>query len=224
MKRIVRVAIAVAALLAWGAAQVSAQGFGIGVRGGLNYSNLSEGALDTGQEQGWQTGFHAGLALTSDVHDYFGVEVDALYSTKGVKVTEDLGGGSMLTGSLVPAYIQIPVIARFRMPLGGVTPRLLAGGAVAFEISCKAKADVDGTTVIDNLDCDDPSIGADERKGTEWSLLGGVGVEIGAGPAMVFLDAMYNLGITNLDATGIDDVKSKSWMFSVGVVYKVGLN
>jgi hypothetical protein len=224
MKRTAQVAIAVAALLAWGATEAGAQGFGVGARGGLNYSSLSDGAADAGQEIGWTTGFHAGLALTSDVHEYFGFEVDALYTTKGAKITEDLGGGSMLEGTLVPAYLQIPVLGRFRLPLGGVTPRLLAGGAVAFELSCKANGEVDGTTVIDNVDCDDPSIGADERKGTEWSLLGGVGVEIGAGPAMVFLDAMYNLGVTNLDATGTDDVKSKAWMFSVGVVYKVGLN
>jgi len=220
MKRLGSVAAALIVLVALGGRDAQGQAFGFGVRGGLNYSTTS-GVSDLDQVSGWKTGFHAGVVLSGDLHANVGLELDGLYTQKGLKLTEDIGG-SVLEGWLIPSYIEIPVLARFRMPLGAVTPRILAGGSVAFELSCKANAEVDGTTIIDNVDCDDPLIDLSDRKKTDWSLLGGVGVEIAAGPAVLFVDAMYDLGLANLDATGLDSVKNRTWMFSLGVQYRVG--
>jgi hypothetical protein len=221
MRRLVLAVLTVTVVAALCPVAAQAQAFGVGVRGGLNYSTMSL-ELAPDEDIDYKTGLHAGVVLAYDIHRVFGLEVDGLYTQKGFKVQETVGT-SVLEGTLTPAYIEIPLLAKLRYPLGGVAPRLLAGGSVAFEVSCKANAKVDGVTVVDGVDCDDPQIQAEERKKTEWSLLFGGGVEIAAGPAVVFLDVLYDLGVTNLDPTSTQTVKNRAWMFSAGLTYTLAL-
>jgi hypothetical protein len=209
MRRLVLAVLTVTVFAALCPVATQAQAFGVGVRGGLNYSTMIL-ELAPDEDIDYKTGLHAGVVLAYDIHRVFGLEVDGLYTQKGFKVQETVGT-SVLEGTLTPAYIEIPLLAN------------LAGGSVAFEVSCKANAKVDGVTVVDGVDCDDPQIQAEERKKTEWSLLFGGGVEIAAGPAVVFLDVLYDLGVTNLDPTSTQTVKNRAWMFSAGLTYTLAL-
>jgi hypothetical protein len=95
----------------------------------------------------------------------------------------------------------------------------MAGGAVAFEASCNVTGQAGGTPVDES--CDDPSIDI-ERDKTDFGLLFGAGVGGEAGPVVIFLDAIYDLGIANLTTDAAapgESVKNRAWMFSAGLEY-----
>jgi hypothetical protein len=214
-----KIATAMVALLLVVAAErpVLAQQVSVGARGGYSSVTIDwEGAdaLDTD----WTSRFHFGGLANVQLHDYFAVQLEVWYSQKGSGLTDPEGEGDVK----VP-YLEIPLLAKLTIPTGGiVTPHVLAGPAVAFELSCTLSAMISGIPVED--DCDAPDIGI-ERKKTDISLVFGAGLEIQAGPGAIILDALYDLGVQNLnDAADApdDDVKSRAWMISAGYLIPIG--
>jgi hypothetical protein len=197
------------------AAPVVGQGFSVGARGGLNYTNLSEEAALTEFALQWHTGFHAGASLGFAFHPAVAVQLEGWYTQKGVGL-EGLG----LDGKFKVAYIELPLLLKARIPTGvPVWPRLMAGGAVAFEASCRVTGQGGGIPIDEP--CDDPSIDI-ERDKTDFGLVLGAGVGGQAGPVVVFLDAMYDLGIANLATAAAapdESVKNRAWLFSAGLEY-----
>ena len=123
------------------ASQVEAQSksIGLGLRGGLNLSTVSASPAPSPPEEiSSKTGFHAGVVVALDLHEYFGIEIDGLYTQQGFTDTE---------------------------------------------------------------------------------------TEPGVRPATVFLDVLYDLGLTNLVENPAPDesVKSRNWMFSAGFTYPVAI-
>lgn len=213
--------VAVLAVVAVGtlcASQVEAQSksIGLGLRGGLNLSTVSWSPPPP-EEISSKTGFHAGVVVALDLHEYFGIEIDGLYTQQGFNSTEP-GTEAKLSG----AYIQVPLMAKGRYPVGSsVAIRIMGGPAIEFEVGCTVSGTVGGIEA--SFDCDDPLVVV-ERKKTLWSLMFGGGLGINAGPATVFLDVLYDLGLTNLALDSPDEtVKSRTWMFSAGFSYPVAI-
>jgi len=221
MKRQMLAALAIVAIGALFATSAEAQSksIGLGVRGGLNLSSVSwSPALVPPEEVSSKTGFHAGVVVALDVHEYFGIEIDGLYTQQGFASTEP-GIEAKLNG----AYIQVPIMVKGRYPVGSsVAIRIMGGPAVEFEVGCTVSGTQGGVEA--SFDCDDPLIDANRKK-TLWSLMFGGGLGINAGPATVFLDVLYDLGLTNLVENPAPDevVKSRTWMFSAGFSYPVAI-
>ena len=207
--------VAVGALLA-SPANAQSKSIGLGLRGGLNLSTVSWDPPPPGEEINSKTGFHGGAVVALNLHRYFGIELDGLYTQQGFN---DVAPG--LDATLNGAYIQVPLLAKGMYPVGSsVTIRVLGGAAVEFEVGCNLSGNMGGIEA--SFDCDDPIV-AVERTQTLWSLMFGGGVGISAGPATVMLDVLYDLGLTNLDSTDTDNVKSRTWMFSAGFSYPVAM-
>jgi hypothetical protein len=188
-----------------------AQQISVGARAGYTSATIDwEGADALGTD--WTSKFHFGGLANMQLHDYFAVQLEVWYSQKGSGLSDPEGEGDVK----VP-YLEIPLLAKLTIPTGGiVTPHVLAGPAVAFELSCTLSAFVSGIPVED--DCDAPDIGIDRKK-TDFSLVFGAGLEIQAGPGAIILDALYDLGLKNLaDAADApdEDVKTRAWMISGG--------
>ena len=221
MRKQILAALAVVAIGTLCASQVEAQSksIGLGLRGGLNLSTVSwSPPLAPTDTISSKTGFHAGVVVALDLHEYFGIEIDGLYTQQGFATTEP-GVDAKLNG----AYIQVPIMAKGRYPVGSsVAIRIMGGPAVEFEVGCTVSGTQGGIEA--SFDCDDPLIDADRKK-TSWSLMFGGGLGINAGPATVFLDVLYDLGLTNLVENPAPDeaVKSRTWMFSAGFSYPVAL-
>jgi hypothetical protein len=207
--------VAVGALFA-NSAEAQSKSIGLGLRGGLNLSTVSWNPPPP-EEINSKTGFHAGLVVALDLHEFFGIEIDGLYTQQGFNSIEP-----GVDANFNAAYIQVPLMAKGKLPVGSsVAIRIMGGPAVAFEAGCTVSGTQGGVEA--SFDCDDPLIDADRKK-TLWSLMFGGGLGINAGPATVFLDVLYDLGLTNVavDSPG-ETVKGRSWMFSAGFTYPVAI-
>lgn len=197
-----------------------AQQLSVGARGGYVRSTISWDATEP-VETSWNPNFHIGAVSRLEIHQNFALQLEVWYVEKG-------SGASLpaesADGDFELSYLEIPLLAQVRVPLGPdsrVTPRLFAGPSVALELDCGVSLIIDGDVV--NWDCDAPNIEV-ERKTTAVDLVFGAGIDIQAGPGAILLDAMYDLGLTNLNdnpEAPDDTIKSKAWLLSLGYLVPV---
>ena len=88
--------------------------------------------------------------------------------------------------------------------------------------SCSLSAEVGGSE--ESIDCDDPGADVDARKSTDFSVFFGGGVDIAVGSGAISLDVLYDLGLTNLDDSGLEgsDVKNKNLLVLAGYRFFFG--
>ena len=129
----------------------------------------------------------------------FALQPQVLYSMKGAN-SQDVEDASLKLN-----YLQVPVLAQIRFPgAGGVTPYLILGPSLSFKLSCKLS---DGD---EEFDCEDVGF---ETKGTDFSLIGGIGLDFGS----LTIAARYDYGLTRLDdTTSPDDLYNRAFTLTVG--------
>ena len=142
----------------------------------------------------------AGLALQAEV----------LAVTKGTKF-DDLVGDDDLDLKL--DYIEIPLTAMFSFG----APYVFGGGAVAFEIDCEE--DLGDVSV--SCDEDDPASDTFDRKGTDFGLVGGAGLEFPVGPGNLLIEGRYTHGLSNLNEDGDNSIRNR--YFAVFAGYSIPL-
>ncbi len=189
MKKSLIVIIAIS-ISAFANAQKSKQDEGIklGIKGGLNVSNLMGDVKDVAI----RTSIHAGLVAEIIVSDKFSIQPELLYSGQGATVTSDGGGRIKLD------YLTLPVLAKFPI---AKSLSLEAGPQVGFLISGKYKTN-DSNEKIEGVKTIDFGLDA----GLEYELNNGV-----------FFQARYNIGLTDTGLAGDNNRASNSVIqFSVG--------
>jgi hypothetical protein len=197
-----------------------AQQLSVGARGGYVRSTISWDGTEQ-VETSWNPNFHIGAVSRLEIHRNLALQLEVWYVEKssGARLPAESADGD-----LELSYLEIPLLVQIRVPLGPnsrVAPRLFAGPSVAFELDCGVSLIIDGDVV--NWDCDAPNIEV-ERKTAAVNLVFGAGIDIQAGPGAIFLDAMYDLGLTNLndDPEAPDEtIKSKAWLLSLGYLIPV---
>ncbi|WP_242693446.1 porin family protein [Sabulibacter ruber] len=111
-----------------------------GIKGGLNYSNLS-GDLKDEERFNNKVGFNAGVYFNAPViGDFFSIQPEVLYSNKGYKFDDKvettlLGEEYRYEGSANFNYIDVPVLARIKA--GGLF--FEAGPQVSYLLSVNDK-------------------------------------------------------------------------------------
>jgi hypothetical protein len=209
--------LAMACLAGLAPANASGQEITIGVKGGLNVSNLSvdapedpEFAFDS------QTDFLVGGFAQIGIGSKFALQPEVFYSQSGAKTKNDDPAIKLNLN-----YIRVPLLlmARLSSRESPMYPILYAGPQVAFETRCQVTAEEDGVSV--GVDCDSQELDdALRTKTTDFGLVFGGGLEILYSRLTVQLDARYNLGLTNLndaeDASEVS-VKSRGWSFMLGL-------
>lgn len=164
------------------------EGIKLGIKGGLNVTNLMGDVKDVAI----RTSIHAGLVAEIIVSDKFSVQPELLYSGQGATVTSDGGGRIKLD------YITLPVLAKFPI---AKSLSLEAGPQVGFLISGKYKTN-DSNEKIEGLKTIDFGLDA----GLEYELNNGV-----------FFQARYNIGLTDTGLAGDNNRASNSVIqFSIG--------
>lgn len=98
MKKIV---VAVVAMLAIGTSSF-AQGFGWGVKAGLNVSGMNNTGLDS------KTGLTAGVFVDYRFNDWIGMSADLLFSREGAMLKS--GGDKYIAKT---NYLNLPILAKF---------------------------------------------------------------------------------------------------------------
>ncbi len=172
-----------------------------GAKAGVSVATADVSDIDGTFSASNQTGFAGGLFI----HNYwglFGGQLEASYIQKGAK-----GGGAGDSDDVTKIdYIELAALLKLGLPLGIVRPGLFGGVGFDIKVSC----DVNG------FDC------SDEFNSTDWvGIIGGdVGVYFGS--FMVFGDARYNIGLSDISEISDLEYKNQGWTFQAGIGFEIG--
>jgi|JI8StandDraft_1071087.scaffolds.fasta_scaffold04742_10 hypothetical protein len=160
-------------------AQDSDNSLRVGIKGGLNVSNLYVEDVD---DENPRYGFHLGVYTQLFESDVFAIQPEILYSTRGTRTTYDVVGfeGDVKFNL---NYLDIPVLAVFKL---GDDAEIHVGPYFGYLIS--ASEDIDG-------DFDDyEELDRDDYAAWDYGLSAGVGFNVGA----VQIGARYNYGLKKI--------------------------
>jgi hypothetical protein len=174
------------------AGKASAQHVNIGVKGGLNLSNIHN---SNGAEYDTKAGFLIGLIGHIHLAKQFALQPEIVYSAQGAKYTH----AGMKT-KIKLGYINVPVMFQYMFDNGF---RLQAGPQVGFLINAKSETNDNDTDIKDNLKTVDFALGA--------------GVGYVHPPSGWGVDARYNLGLSDINENS--SVKSTNRGLQLSVFY-----
>jgi hypothetical protein len=189
-----------------------AQDVMIGVKGGLNFSDLNidddSEEIETESKSGLVLGVFADIGLG----DMFSVRPEGLYSEKGF----ELAGGD---AELSLNYIEVPVLLVAKFGDSDIRPLVFAGPVIGFESKCEISGSEGGVTV--EADCDADPDDPIETESTDFGAAIGGGIEYDAGSFTLLLDGRYTLGLRDVDA-GSSSSKNRAWSFMAGAGIDIG--
>ena len=186
--------------------------FSGGLKLGASLSTVSgdEIAGNSLQDYSLRFGPNAGGFLTFRVHEYVAVQWEAYFNYKGAKVAE---------GTFRLNYIDMPVLAKGIVPLGGdITPNVHVGPMLSHvQIS---KVELEGDREV-NLKEDPQSVNT-----FDIGVAAGVGANYRLPVGEVSADLRFQQGfrnVINLDNCGAcgmnDNIKNRTFMLMVGYVF-----
>lgn len=194
-------AVALVSLAAAGSLSAQERIIRVGPTFGVNITKITG---DNQEDATTRTGIRAGGFATIGLGGNFALQPELVYTGKGANYPDD-------EAEIKIGYIQLPVLARLRIPTGQgkAAPYLIAGPAFAFKAGC--------TIVVEgeSMDCDDTST---EVAGSDFGLILGAGLEVGQGRISV----RWDQGLKNINADGPAKVKNRSLTIAVGYAFRAG--
>jgi hypothetical protein len=177
------------------ATAVNAQHVNIGIKAGLNLSNIKN---SNDVKYDMKPGLHAGLLGHIHVNKNFAVQPELLFSAQGAKYTT-----AGVVTKLNLNYLNVPVLLQYMFDNGF---RFEAGPQVGLLLTAKADNGTTKTDIKSNLKPVD------------------VGLALGLGyihvPSGFGVDARYNFGLSNINDEDVTSVKSNNRGFQIGVFYQ----
>jgi hypothetical protein len=159
-----------------------AQDARMGVKGGLNVSNLY---VDDVNDENSRIGFSAGFYGQILSNEFFAIQPELLYSTKGSENEYDGFIDQNVKFNL--NYLEVPVLAVFKL---GKVAELHAGGYGGYLLN--ANIDYSGDVFNGGEDLD-----RDNFNTFDYGLVGGLGLNFGD----VQIGTRYNYGLAKLAKT-----------------------
>jgi hypothetical protein len=179
-----------------------------GVMGGLTVSNWW-GEDTSGEEM--KAAFLGGVTLRHMFSDVFGFQTEILFHRKG---TKDEYLGVELTWDL--DYLEIPMLFKWVIPTGNVvSPGVIFGPALAFNIDSTLKGEYDGDTAEEDV--------SDIISDIDLGVVLGLNIGFDTGSAVIVLDLRYTLGFMTIDDSGDAAVRNGAITFMAGVAFPLGL-
>ncbi len=196
---------AVMVMLAGGASSALAQERQIGLKAGVNVAAIASDGDDS-DSYNRRIGFAAGGFGVWPLAGPTAIQVEALFSQKGAKLSEDLEN---FEASLELDYLDIPVLLRFQGPVFGSSRLHFFGGpSVSFRTAARSKA----TNTAFQYDEGEIQNIEDDIEPVDFGILAGAGVDIGR---YVVIDARYSWGLSTVNKDTSDGVKIKNRLFSI---------
>ncbi len=210
MRRIFATGMALALCSLFLAGPALAQ-MGFGIKGGLNFSELSDiETIDTLDqlESESKTDFVGGAYLKFPV-GIFRLQVEGLYSLKGGEGQYHNQGIGTQPWETQLTYFEIPVLLKYEFPTSILKPFLYGGGSVAFLMKAEKRNQTVDTDWVDIKD---------DLKTTDYGLVLGAGVEL----LGITVEGRYTHGLADTvdQKSGdmqVDEAKNKTWSIMAGI-------
>lgn len=180
-----------------------AQSIGIGIKGGLNFANLS-GSQSLSADYNNRTGYHFGAFALIKLGK-IGIQPEILYSKQGSKYSVNTANFDANFD-----YINIPIMLKL-YTVAGIN--IQVGPQLGFASGGQATATINNVVSTQNY--------SDLIKGNDFSLAMGLGWDL---PFGLSVDGRYNLGLSNNNNTqNAGTIKNQVIMVSVGYrLFKLG--
>lgn len=182
----------------------TAQDRGMGIKGGLNLSNLY---VDDVDDENARVGFHVGVYGQIVSTETFAIQPELLYTTKGSE--SEWNGLIDQTVKFNLNYLELPVLAVFKL---GESAEIHIGPYFSYLLG--ANIDTEGDLGGTNEELD-----RDNFKSFDFGLSGGFGLNFGA----VQIGARYNYGLSEIADSDAADLLLGDAKNSCAQVY-VALN
>jgi len=170
-----------------------------GVKGGVNFANLNFDLETDEIKMDRRTGFVGGLFMIWPGNSRAALQVEALFSQKGSKLSED-----GFSGKLKIDYLDVPVLVRLSSGSPNRTSfHVIGGPSVGFKLRARATDDLAEDGSSEDI--------SDDVKSIDFGLVAGVGVDMGR----ITVDARQAWGLSNINDDPEDDEKVKTRTFSV---------
>jgi hypothetical protein len=177
-----------------------------GIKGGINLATI--GGADKslqGVDPTAKTGFTAGISYKIGLILGLSIQPEALYTQKGALYENPLG---KITFSM--NYIDIPVLAKFNLPVPLLSPYI--EGGVSYSILLSAKEKTEYTALGGNLPTAETDV-KDLLTKNDVSIIVGVGVEL----LILDINARYVIGQTKLFKDSDAKVYNRGFVFTAGL-------
>ncbi len=170
-----------------------------GFKAGVNYSNIIGDTDDTDS----RVRIHLGAVVEYPISSKFFIQGELLYSAQGYKVRV---GDQEQKISL--NYISLPIITKIH---------------IAGPLSLETGPQFSLSTTVRNEDIPDNDPFFDSFKDLDISWVLGAGYKLESG---MFFQLRYNLGLTNINDTGVADITNRNSVaqLSIGYLFKTKNN
>src|ERR1051325_10839267 len=192
MKKLLSV-FAIASLMMFFAAHVSAQKLMIGPRLGINLANESWDPQSDDVNLSMKLGLIAGGQLDVWFDPMIALSLQLLYDQKGVGVAPKTPTPGVTTDDyLIFNTFEIPIEAKFAFGSGDMKPYIFAGPSIGIRVASglHLKETSQGEKIDTTVEVKDVS-------SIDFGILGGAGLAIMVAPGtQLFFDAAYALGLS----------------------------
>lgn len=172
-----------------------------GPKAGVNFANFS--GLDNSE---MKTGFHVGAVAEIKFNEKFSIQPEVVYSAQGSKFTQNFPVLGEVKTTLNNDYINIPILAKYYVVDGFSVE---AGPQVGFLIKSEAKVENgSGSVTTDSKN---------DYKSTDFGLGLGLAYDL---PVGLFVNARYNLGLSDIRENTSSGDAVKNNVIQVGIGYK----
>ena len=192
VRRVFSVTMAAAAMALGMAGTASAQGPGVGIKGGVVFPNFNSDAFDLKKRTGWQAGV------------WFGGNREGVVGVQGeVNLLRKRAESDIIPDATVDiTYLQIPVLLRLHNPSSSAAGAQLYG-IVGPSFDLKLSETLEGINFTD-----------DAFKRLDIGLMFGVGVEAGR----FLVEGRYTRGLRDInEELSVTEIKSHSFAVLAGV-------
>jgi len=177
-------------------AAIAQQQLKFGPKAGVNFANLS--GVDNTE---MKTGFHVGAVAEIKFNEKFSIQPEVIYSAQGAK-----GMLNNIEGKANLDYINIPILAKYYIVDGFSVE---AGPQVGFLVKAEGKGTVNNVSVTTDV--------KDNFKSTDFGLGFGLAYDL---PVGMFVNARYNLGLSDIRNNTSSGDAIKNNVIQVGIGYK----
>ena len=192
--------------------EIWAKGFHIGVKGGLNITNIisEDDVFDFKSKTGIIFGGHVFYPISNSI----AIQPELLYTMKGTEYEFD---GMKVVHNL--NYLEMPILVKLMSAKNNknIKPSLFFGPAVSMLLSAKSKTDYPKD--LEDLGLKDEEIDIkNNRKSFDIGIIVGGGIDFNSG---LTLDIRYNRGLTEIGATeSYVDMKNSVFSFLIGYNFR----
>jgi hypothetical protein len=180
--------------------------FQVGPVVGANLSGLNISPRDAGVTTNIKSGYAFGAVIAYDFSPMFSIQLQPVYIQKGglIKSAQtDMGLILEIEQTVDVNYIDVPLLLKVSFEGESIKPFLFAGFDVAFSLDDSLKFTVNNVTVNgQDYTQELPSELIEQKlksKKMEYSILFGAGISIPVGILDLFIQAQYNLGLSNVN-------------------------